>query len=130
MVFREQKIYYEKCFDNYRKFKLSLDPHLYCTDCDQIEIRGDKIVALLELKSFENSNAIKPNLNIILKSKNFQLKILNEIATKINAWLYLVVYTENLQYFLVYDCDANAILGEYNQEQYVDFLKNLKCKNN
>ena len=105
----------------YSHFHRTLPDFCYMIDLDSIEWRaGRGVVALIETAK---------NVALVYRKK-FQLKIIRELAQKIGAKGFLVLYNEELTMFEVYDllshedwakCDKQYM----NKEDYITFIKNL-----
>jgi len=105
----------------YSRWHRTLGDPYYMIDLDSIEWRSGKgIVALIETARFE----------AMVYKKKFQLKVLKELAERIGAPAFLVLYNDELTFFEVYNllsahewslCTKKIM----NRDEYSRFIKNL-----
>jgi len=95
-------------------------------DLDAIEWRGGRgVVAVFEIARFKPNNGIK--MCDVLKRKETELKILDEIQNKLSVPAFLVFYTPTLSTFWIFrikDGKAKFWRAEDN-EGYRTFLRKL-----
>ena len=105
----------------YSQWHRTLPDHCYMIDIDSIEWRANGGVKAL----IETAKQVA-----LVYKKKFQLKVLKELAQKIGAKAFLVLYSEELTCFEVYDlttaeewCDCQKQI--LNEQQYRNFIINL-----
>lgn len=114
-----------EAFKNYNKWRhTQFNNGMNVIDIDQVEIRNNQPVAIIETTMFKYKHAIKPHLVTVLNRARFQLEIQQYIADMLHLPLLLVIHTEDLSYFLVYHYQ-DEIYNEMNQEEYKQFINGL-----
>ena len=119
-----KKITNPEAFRQYNLWRYKSLGHIPVIDIDQIEIRNNQPVAIIETTMFRYKHAIKPQLSKVLERIKFQMNIQQQIADKLNIPLYLVIHTEDLQYFLVIDYGSGK-QKEMSLIEYKEFIKEI-----
>ena len=105
----------------YSRWHRTLGDPYYMIDLDSVEWRSEKgIVAVIETARFE----------AMVYKKEFQLKVLRELAERIGVPGFLVLYNDELTFFEVYDLlsapEWSSCTKEVmNRDEYSYFIKNL-----
>ena len=125
-----KKINNEEALHPYNRWRFGKTDNA-CIDIDSVEIKNDKVVAIIETTSFREKRAIDRSLRAVYKRIGFQLKIQMDIAEKLDVPLFLVIHSDDFSYFLV----MHIVKGkdflivntkiECNEDEYIDFLNNL-----
>ena len=109
---------------SYNIWHRKLGNPFYMIDVDCVEWRaGRGVVALIEKALITG----KFTLQQIIQYKRFEIKVITEIAAKLNVPAFMVFHTENLDQFEVYQIknEQAHFLGTYTEKGYSDFVKAL-----
>lgn len=117
---------------DYRLWKYKLNK-LYTTDVDQIEWRiidSQMVpVAVLEMTRIDDDRVPGPNyFKAIInrfETRDTQKYTITHVAKSLGVDVYIVAFLKNLSYYTIYNLSKGGDWITLNEEEYIDWLKNL-----